>query len=64
VPLDQMMIAWEVALPSAINATFNISTMKLPTAATSLKQVTVHSWGHTDPNKNNLSHDEIVIFRK
>lgn len=64
IAINQMMIAWEVALPSAINANFNISTMKLPTASTSLKQVTVHSWGHTDPNRNNLSHDQIVIFRK
>lgn len=64
IALNQMMIAWEVALPTAINATFSISSMKLPTASTSLKQVTVHSWGHTDPGKSNLSHNQIVIFRK
>lgn len=61
---NQMQIAWEVALPSAIDATFSVPGMKLPSISTSLKQVTVHSWGYLDSKKSSLSHNQIVIFRK
>jgi hypothetical protein len=61
---NQMMIAWEVAPSSVIDANFSVSSLKLPSVSTSLKQVTIHSWGYEDAKKVSLSHNQIVIFRK
>jgi hypothetical protein len=61
---NQMMIAWEVAPSSVISANFSVSSLKLPDLSSKLKQVTVHSWGFEDAQKNSLTHNQIVIFRK
>jgi type II secretory pathway pseudopilin PulG len=61
---NQMMIAWEVAPSSVIDANFSVPSLKLPSISTSLKQVTVHSWGYEDAQKKSMTHNQIVIFKK
>ncbi|WP_413291218.1 type II secretion system protein [Bdellovibrio sp. HCB337] len=60
----QMQIVWEVAPTTAIVANFSSPSLKLPNYAKMLKQITIHSWSYNDAQKLNLTHGQIVIFKK
>ena len=57
---DQIQVMWEVSGPDTISADFSTTSLKLPTSL--VAKITFHAWSYN--NNKNLTHNQIVIFKK
>lgn len=61
---NQIQIMWSICAASSITANFSTTTLKLPSDTMSLKKIVFHAWSYSDPRKEQLTQNQIVIFRR